>query len=110
MPKVSEFLPVSGHEDVIVLTVDEYESIRLIDRQGFSQEACAACMQVQEPRHSRFTTPPGRKSLPLWWTERDFVSKAAITVCATERKLPVIAEAAPDIAWKINNPKDGIQK
>ena len=46
MPKVSEFLPVSGHEDVIVLTVDEYESIRLIDRQGFSQEACAACMQV----------------------------------------------------------------
>ena len=46
MPRVSEFLPVSQHDDVIVLTVDEYESIRLIDKQGFSQEACAVYMQV----------------------------------------------------------------
>ena len=46
MPRVSEFLPVSAHDDVIVLTVDEYESIRLIDKQGFSQEACAVYMQV----------------------------------------------------------------
>ena len=30
----------------VVLTVDEYESIRLIDRQGFSQEECGSYMQV----------------------------------------------------------------
>ena len=46
MPRVSEFLPAGETGDIIVLTVDEYESIRLIDKQGFSQEACAAYMQV----------------------------------------------------------------
>ena len=30
----------------MVLNVDEYEAIRLIDRQGFSQEECSAYMQV----------------------------------------------------------------
>ena len=30
----------------VVLNVDEYEAIRLIDRQGFSQEECSAYMQV----------------------------------------------------------------
>ena len=46
MPRVSEFLPTGESADFIVLTVDEYESIRLIDKQGFSQEECAAYMQV----------------------------------------------------------------
>ena len=46
MPRVSEFLPTGERADFIVLTVDEYESIRLIDKQGFSQEECAAYMQV----------------------------------------------------------------
>ena len=32
--------------EYIVLTVDEYECIRLVDYQGFSQEACAEYMQV----------------------------------------------------------------
>lgn len=46
MPRVSEFIPTGENADFVILTVDEYESIRLIDKQGFSQEECAAHMQV----------------------------------------------------------------
>lgn len=46
MPRVLEFSPNGEYSDFVVLTVDEYESIRLIDKQGFSQEECAAYMQI----------------------------------------------------------------
>ena len=47
-PNVLEFLPADGTEKStpIVLTVDEYETIRLLDKKGYSQEQCAASMQV----------------------------------------------------------------
>ena len=39
-PNVLEFLPADGTEKStpIVLTVDEYETIRLLDKKGYSQE------------------------------------------------------------------------
>ena len=47
-PKVLEFLPVQpeAQRAPVRLTVDEYETIRLIDREGLSQEACGEWMQV----------------------------------------------------------------
>lgn len=36
--------PLCG--DAVIMTVDEYEAIRLIDKQGFSQEECSNYMQV----------------------------------------------------------------
>ena len=47
-PNVLEFLPADGTEKStpIVLTVDEYETIRLLDKNGYSQEQCEASMQV----------------------------------------------------------------
>ena len=47
-PNVLEFLPAGDTEKntPIVLTVDEYETIRLLDKEGYSQEQCAASMQV----------------------------------------------------------------
>lgn len=48
LPAAREFRPVGEQTaaDAVVMTVDEYEAIRLIDRQGFSQEECSAYMRV----------------------------------------------------------------
>lgn len=46
-PKNDAFVPdgrSSGEK--VVLTVDEYESLRLIDLEGYTQERCAEQMQV----------------------------------------------------------------
>lgn len=47
-PQTLEFLPQNNNAELepIVLTVDEYEAIRLIDRCSMSQEQCAAFMQI----------------------------------------------------------------
>lgn len=48
LPNNDGFVPVRGGEELtpIVLNVDEYESIRLIDREGFSQEQCGKYMLI----------------------------------------------------------------
>ena len=42
------FLPAEGAQEKppVILTVDEYETIRLIDKEGFSQEQCGERMKV----------------------------------------------------------------
>ena len=45
-PIVDKFLPAHSFDESVTLTLDEYECIRLIDKQGFSQEECAAHMQI----------------------------------------------------------------
>lgn len=48
MPMVRVFRPVRDNslQSAVVLSVDEYESIRLIDKQRFSQEECGRYMQI----------------------------------------------------------------
>lgn len=49
LPRVNEFLPTQSDastQDVIIVTVDEYEAIRLIDNEGFSQEKCSGYMNI----------------------------------------------------------------
>ncbi len=48
LPQTREFHPAGGGPcaAAVIMTVDEYEAIRLIDQQGFSQEECSTYMQV----------------------------------------------------------------
>ena len=54
LPKYTAFAPVpaGAHQkddqrgDTVILTVDEYEALRLIDMEGFSQIECSEYMQV----------------------------------------------------------------
>lgn len=47
-PTTRGFLPdpPNPEQEAVVLTVDEYEAIRLIDKEGLSQEQCGDFMQV----------------------------------------------------------------
>lgn len=49
MPDNAEFAPVGAdfrRGDALVMSVDEYEAIRLIDHEGFTQEECAGHMKI----------------------------------------------------------------
>lgn len=49
MPDSNMFGPLEANlneEGIVKMTVDEYETIRLIDYEGFSQEECARQMNV----------------------------------------------------------------
>ena len=48
LPQTREFHPAGAVScgAAVILTVDEYETIRLIDKLGFSQEKCGSNMQV----------------------------------------------------------------
>ncbi len=46
-PRIQEFYPQDGeHGEPVILTVDEFETIRLIDQIGLSQEECSKQLGV----------------------------------------------------------------
>lgn len=48
MPRNNSFAPLgeAKQEEKVIMTVDEYESIRLIDLVGYTQEECAEQMRI----------------------------------------------------------------
>lgn len=49
LPRINAFVPKgcdASQKDEVILTVEEYEAIRLIDHQGFTQEECAKYMNI----------------------------------------------------------------
>lgn len=47
LPEYTRFAPEGGADaEHITLTLDEYEAIRLMDREGLTHEQCAEVMQV----------------------------------------------------------------
>ncbi len=49
LPRVNEFIPgrlQEPNQETIVMTVDEYEAVRLIDHEDLSQEECGEYMNI----------------------------------------------------------------
>lgn len=64
LPKCSTFVPSQRDPQSvadIILTVDEYEAIRLIDKEGFSQEECSAYMRVARTTVQQIYTAARKK-------------------------------------------------
>ena len=45
-PRCTSFKPCGGYEQIVTMTFDEYEVIRLIDLEGLTQEQCSEQMKV----------------------------------------------------------------
>ncbi len=45
-PRCTSFKPCGGEGQVVTMTFDEYEAIRLIDLEGLTQEQCSEQMEV----------------------------------------------------------------
>lgn len=69
-PGIQDFgpLPSPKREDRIYMTVDEYETIRLMDREGLSQEQCAERMEVARTTVQK-VYESARQKLALMLTE-----------------------------------------
>ena len=62
-PQTLEFCPADagGECEPVILGVDEYETIRLIDKEGYSQEQCALSMQIARTTVQRIYDSARRK-------------------------------------------------
>ena len=64
LPLINQFGPMGDHEDyieTISMTVEEYETIRLIDLEGLTQEECAEIMNVARTTVQRIYAEARRK-------------------------------------------------
>ena len=93
-PNVLEFLPADDTDKKapIVLTVDEYETIRLLDKKGYSQEQCAVSMQIARTTVQRIYEIARKKQQMHLLTDIRSELKAGISESVTVRAVTVTSE------------------
>lgn len=96
LPDNDGFVPVRGGEELIpiVLNVDEYESIRLIDREGFSQEQCGEYMRIARTTVQQIYAAARKKLADALVEEFLCESREGILHSAAETAQPTGAEIA----------------
>ena len=84
LPQNLGFRPINDFEGkpVVILTVDEYETIRLVDKEGIAQEECGVYMNVSRATAQRIYATARRKiahslveGLPLQIEGGDYLLK-----------------------------------
>ena len=85
-PQTRAFAPVNPPEEkaTIILTVEEYETIRLIDRESVSQEQCGERMQVAQTTVQQMYTRARKSWRRYWWRACRCGLKAATIASAAE--------------------------
>lgn len=64
LPEIDSFGPLNRHVDknnLIIMSVDEYETIRLIDLEGMTQEECSERMHVARTTVQRIYSDARKK-------------------------------------------------
>ena len=63
MPEHTDFIPAGGGDGKcpVILTVDEYEALRLIDKEGLSQEECGTYMNIARTTVQQMYTTARKK-------------------------------------------------
>lgn len=60
-PDITEFIKIKNNREFVEITVDEYETLRLIDYMGLTQMECALQMQLPAQLLHQFMKVQGIK-------------------------------------------------
>lgn len=99
LPAASSFAPdLDGAAETIILNIDEYETIRLLDGEGLTQQECAQRMGI-----ARTSVQAIYESARSWLTCSSMASactlKAAAALSATACIISAVTATVPAARW-----------
>ena len=101
LPGASEFVPLDGRKDAspIVLTVDEFEALRLIDGEDYSQEQCGEQMHIARATVQQIVDSARKRFRSRLWKAGHSKFWAGNTACArAARRAAAVAAQGVDAA------------